>query len=308
MTQTDEVNASAGAAETHPPPTLSRMLTEQALDGATRAIRGDTAAVPGAASAPPPAPPESGRSTPREAAELRNQLLQLRSDVALQGARLRRIALGFGALSLLAIGGAAFWLDARQPRATSTPPLEASPPSHSAAAPADTPVAAPATAPEPVAPPVAAPATATMPPAVASANTEPSASDPAAVTTDDIDCERLIDAGEGGEKVDFSILFGAGSAQLPVGGEGTLAGFAQMLRMLPTSCVLIEGYADASGHSTRNEEVSLARARAVAATLIANGGIEARRVVARGRGSVSTGDAAARDPANRRVVFRLFRQ
>ena len=76
----------------------------------------------------------------------------------------------------------------------------------------------------------------------------------------------------------------------------------------PRARLVIEGHTDTSGTAAHNQQLSDARARAVAAVL-ARAGVERARITTEGLGetalAVQTGDEV-REPRNRRVVVRLI--
>ena len=120
-----------------------------------------------------------------------------------------------------------------------------------------------------------------------------------------LDCAKLP-ADVKASEADFSIQFQAGSAKILPGSEATLDNVAKMLALVPTNCVLIEGHADASGNTDKNVALSKERASSVLDYIAGKGKIDRSYLVAIGRGSSNppAGTDAA-DPANRRVVFRI---
>jgi outer membrane protein OmpA-like peptidoglycan-associated protein len=120
-----------------------------------------------------------------------------------------------------------------------------------------------------------------------------------------VDCARLP-ADVKASEADFSIQFQARSAKILPSSERTLDNVAKMLALVPTNCVLIEGHADASGNTEKNIALSKERASSVLDYIAGKNKIERSYLVAIGRGSSNppAGTDAA-DPANRRVVFRI---
>lgn len=106
--------------------------------------------------------------------------------------------------------------------------------------------------------------------------------------------------------VDFSIQFPVGSASISPATEATLDSIANMLALASDRCVLIEGYADATGKEDKNMALSKERANSVANYIAEKASIPRNRLVPLGRGSSSPATGAdPRDPQNRRVVFKI---
>jgi outer membrane protein OmpA-like peptidoglycan-associated protein len=107
--------------------------------------------------------------------------------------------------------------------------------------------------------------------------------------------------------IDDTLYFALGSADLADEARSSLAAVARTLRSNPSvRKVRIEGHADRSGSTERNQSLSEQRARAVLEALEALG-VERHRLDAIGFGetqpiSVEEKDGGAR---NRRVVFRV---
>ena len=119
------------------------------------------------------------------------------------------------------------------------------------------------------------------------------------------DCAKLP-ADVRASEADFSIQFQAGSAKILPGSEATLDNVAKMLALVPTNCVLIEGHADASGNTAKNVALSKERASSVLDYVASKANIDRSYLVAIGRGSSNPpAGTDALDPANRRVVFRI---
>ena len=105
--------------------------------------------------------------------------------------------------------------------------------------------------------------------------------------------------------VDFPIQFNIGSATISPASENTLRLIAKSLS-LNDRCIIVEGHTDASGNYDRNLQLSRERAEAVVNFLISRNGIERRRLVPVGKGSSDPiQNLDARDPRNRRVVFKV---
>lgn len=120
-----------------------------------------------------------------------------------------------------------------------------------------------------------------------------------------LDCAALP-AGTKTSDADFSIHFEAASAKILPESEPTLDGVARMLALVPGRCVFIEGHADASGKADKNLALSRERADAVRDYLVERGKLDARYLVPLGRGAASPpAGVDALDPQNRRVVFKV---
>jgi outer membrane protein OmpA-like peptidoglycan-associated protein len=99
------------------------------------------------------------------------------------------------------------------------------------------------------------------------------------------------------------VLFDPGQASLKPGALPALARLAAFLRDHPDRQVLIEGHTDSTGAPDSNLKLSLARADAVAQTLVAQG-VDGSRISPRGFGEatpVASNDTAAGRLQNRRV-------
>jgi len=99
------------------------------------------------------------------------------------------------------------------------------------------------------------------------------------------------------------VLFDPGRATLKPGAMPALGRLADFLRDHPDRTVLIEGHTDSTGTPDANLRLSLARADAVAQTLVAEG-VDGARISPRGFGEatpVASNDTAAGRQQNRRV-------
>lgn len=105
--------------------------------------------------------------------------------------------------------------------------------------------------------------------------------------------------------VDFPIQFNVGSATISPASESTLNLIAKSLS-LNERCIIVEGHTDSSGNYDRNLQLSRERAESVINFLTSRSGIDRRRLVPIGKGSSDTlRNLDARDPRNRRVVFKV---
>lgn len=106
--------------------------------------------------------------------------------------------------------------------------------------------------------------------------------------------------------VDFSIQFRVGSAVVSPASERTLNQIARILALSPERCVIVEGHTDATGNYERNIDLSHDRANSVVNFISEHNRIDRRRLVPVGKGSSTPLDNLdARDPRNRRVVFKV---
>ncbi len=106
--------------------------------------------------------------------------------------------------------------------------------------------------------------------------------------------------------VDFAIQFNAGSATVSAASEGTLNQIAKVLALSPDRCVIVEGHTDVAGNFDKNMALSRDRANAVVNFISTRNGIDRKRFVPVGKGSTETmPNLDARDPKNRRVVFKV---
>ncbi len=105
--------------------------------------------------------------------------------------------------------------------------------------------------------------------------------------------------------VDFPIQFNVGSAVISPASESTLNLIAKSLA-LNERCIIVEGHTDASGNYDRNLMLSRERAESVINFLTSRSGIDRKRLVPVGKGSSDPlRSLDARDPKNRRVVFKV---
>ena len=106
--------------------------------------------------------------------------------------------------------------------------------------------------------------------------------------------------------VDFAIQFNAGSATVSPASEGTLSQISKVLALSPDRCVIVEGHTDVSGNFDKNMALSRDRATSVVNFISTRNGIDRKRLVPVGKGSTETmQNLDARDPKNRRVVFKV---
>ena len=105
---------------------------------------------------------------------------------------------------------------------------------------------------------------------------------------------------------DFPIQFNAGSATVSSTSEGTLNQIAKVLALSPDRCIIVEGHTDVIGNYEKNMALSRDRANAVVIFISTRHGIDRKRFVPVGKGSTETmPNLDARDPKNRRVVFKV---
>lgn len=106
--------------------------------------------------------------------------------------------------------------------------------------------------------------------------------------------------------VDFPIQFNVGSATVSPASQGTLEQISKVLSLSPDRCVIVEGHTDASGNYDKNMALSRDRASSVVNFISTRNGIDRKRLVPVGKGSSDTmQNLDARDPKNRRVVFKV---
>ena len=114
--------------------------------------------------------------------------------------------------------------------------------------------------------------------------------------------------GETDYELSERVLFGLDSARISPGAASILDEIASAARARPGALVVVEGHTDTSGTWEHNQELSEARARAVAVALQWHG-VERDRLRVEGLGkqglAVQTADGV-REPRNRRVVIRLM--
>jgi outer membrane protein OmpA-like peptidoglycan-associated protein len=108
------------------------------------------------------------------------------------------------------------------------------------------------------------------------------------------------------QAVDFVIQFNAGSSQVSPASIGTLTAIGKILSLSPDRCVFVEGHTDASGNPESNMVLSRDRAESVVNFISTKSGLDSKRLVPIGKGSSDTlKNLTPRDPANRRVVFKV---
>ena len=106
--------------------------------------------------------------------------------------------------------------------------------------------------------------------------------------------------------VDFPIQFNAGSATVSPASQATLDQISKVLALSPDRCVIVEGHTDSSGNADKNMALSRDRAASVVNFISTRNGIDRKRLVPVGKGSSDTvQNLDARDPKNRRVVFKV---
>ena len=106
--------------------------------------------------------------------------------------------------------------------------------------------------------------------------------------------------------VDFAIQFNVGSATVSPASQGTLDQISKVLALSPERCVIVEGHTDSSGNADKNMALSRDRAASVVNFISTRNGIDRKRLVPVGKGSSDTmQNLDARDPKNRRVVFKV---
>jgi outer membrane protein OmpA-like peptidoglycan-associated protein len=119
------------------------------------------------------------------------------------------------------------------------------------------------------------------------------------------DCQSLP-PGATGISVDFTINFNIGSATISQTSENTLDQIAKVLALNPSTCIIVEGHTDSTGNAERNMSLSRDRAASVVNYVSTRSNIERRRLVPIGKGSNDPlRNLDARDPKNRRVVFKV---
>jgi OmpA-OmpF porin, OOP family len=100
------------------------------------------------------------------------------------------------------------------------------------------------------------------------------------------------------------LSFESNSAELMDRSDHMVAELADILRAHPTAAVRIEAHTDSHGNAAKNKALTLARANAIKAKLVA-GGIAASRVTTEGAGGgqpIASNDTAAGRRHNRRVT------
>lgn len=103
--------------------------------------------------------------------------------------------------------------------------------------------------------------------------------------------------------LDAAVLFDVGSSTLKPDAQSTIAQAANRIRERGATRVLVEGHTDSDGDDAANDALSVARAEAVRAALVASG-VSADIVRTRGHGErrpVAPNDTPANKARNRRV-------
>jgi OOP family OmpA-OmpF porin len=123
---------------------------------------------------------------------------------------------------------------------------------------------------------------------------------PTALPQDDL--TAALSAGQPATLAD--LVFPSAQSELTPGSYSSLARLADWLTANPTASVELVGHTDASGNAQANTALSLARAEATRAALIAQFGIDPVRITTRGAGPlepIATNDTAEGRAQNRRV-------
>jgi outer membrane protein OmpA-like peptidoglycan-associated protein len=117
------------------------------------------------------------------------------------------------------------------------------------------------------------------------------------------------DGGSNGETVTVNtdVLFDVGSSQLTAAASSRLGNVLSLAQTDASRHVLVEGFTDSDGDASLNQQLSEARAQAVAQWLIEQG-IDSARISAVGHGAdnpVAPNDTPENKALNRRVVVAL---
>jgi outer membrane protein OmpA-like peptidoglycan-associated protein len=107
--------------------------------------------------------------------------------------------------------------------------------------------------------------------------------------------------------VNTDVLFDVGSSQLTAAASSRLGNVLSLAQTDASRHLLIEGFTDSDGDASLNQQLSEARAQAVAQWLIEQG-IDSARISAVGHGAespVAPNDTAENKALNRRVVVAL---
>lgn len=102
----------------------------------------------------------------------------------------------------------------------------------------------------------------------------------------------------------YALSFPVGSSEIRPENFALLTRVQRALREFPTSAMVIEGHTDAQGDENMNQSLSDKRAEAVRVYLLANMGIDAERLVARGYGEsrpIANNESEAGRAKNRRI-------
>ena len=113
----------------------------------------------------------------------------------------------------------------------------------------------------------------------------------------------------GCEQIDAKVLFNFNSASLRAEDLSIVAETGQFLQRNPALSMKIVGYADSIGSSAYNQKLSMERAGAVRAALVAEFGIDASRIEVSAMGSqdpAASNDTAQGREDNRRVTMVTF--
>jgi outer membrane protein OmpA-like peptidoglycan-associated protein len=110
-------------------------------------------------------------------------------------------------------------------------------------------------------------------------------------------------------RLSSDVLFEFDSAQLKPSAQQTLAGIAAELARATQAKITVEGHTDTFGADAYNQQLSEARARAVAGFLVRQTGLDAARVASRGYGKtqpiVNPQGTVEEQARNRRVEIRV---
>lgn len=120
-----------------------------------------------------------------------------------------------------------------------------------------------------------------------------------------IDCAKLPE-GIRLETIDLSVQFELGSTKVLQSSKPILESVAKILALAPNRCILVEGYSDSSGKEDKNLALSRERAKVVIDYIIGQGSVDRSFLVHAGKGSSSSSaDLNPSDPKNRRVIFKV---
>jgi outer membrane protein OmpA-like peptidoglycan-associated protein len=127
----------------------------------------------------------------------------------------------------------------------------------------------------------------------------------AAAVSAAMDCANLPPEAKS-NAVDFAIQFQVGSARVSPASEATLGSIAKILSLAPDRCVIVEGHTDSTGNADKNLLLSKDRAASVVNFMTERSGIDRKRLVPVGKGSIDpVKNLDPRDAKNRRVVFKV---
>lgn len=120
-----------------------------------------------------------------------------------------------------------------------------------------------------------------------------------------MDCAKLPE-GIRLETIDLSVQFELGSTKVVPNSKPILDSVAKILALAPNRCILVEGYSDSSGKEDKNLALSRGRAKVVIDYIIEQGSIDRSFLALAGKGSSSSAsDLNPSDPKNRRVIFKV---